>query len=481
MIIKNTGERNCIFLSVFAFLFHLISIKFYPINFEFSFSEGAKFFQDFEIKLIDEYFFNQANTFVFPLIVGLIDKILFIDDTLVTARILSASSYLFFGFGFITIFRFYKIKLSCAFFILYFFLNPLIWTFGHRGIPDLFATSIAFYSFSIILIIKNISSFKSYLSFALLGISICIKPFCLIYLGLIFLLKYNKNLFFIIKKYFAPFFISLLLPIIYFSLIKINYGFYLIPDKFSNEVSFLKGGFFNNFFGYFIILSLFILPLSFKKKFINLKNFLIVIFILFPLSFVLGNIINSPQAELNFGFLNNLVGNKPIFLIGAISLLIFCLYVYDYLKVNYPSKNRANIDFLIIVFIYIFILSLTRPSQRYLIIILPLIMIFFLTNSNYLKNKMIFIPVVILYICFNIILFVNFYLNSSINENIVKYLLEKDILKKTLPGPLYPHSYHYFHSEEDKSYVITTDPKNHIKKFEKNIFILEKKFYLKKI
>ena len=206
-----------------------------------------------------------------------------------------------------------------------------------------------------------------------------------------------------------------------------------------------------------------------------------MIFILFPLSFVLGNIINSPQAELNFGFLNNLVGNKPIFLIGAISLLIFCLYVYDYLKVNYPSKNRANIDFLIIVFIYIFILSLTRPSQRYLIIILPLIMIFFLTNSNYLKNKMIFIPVVILYICFNIILFVNFYLNSSINENIVKYLLEKDILKKTLPGPLYPHSYHYFHSEEDKSYVITTDPKNHIKKFEKNIFILEKKFYLKKI
>ena len=190
------------------------------------------------------------------------------------------------------------------------------------------------------------------------------------YLGLIFLLKYNKNLFFIIKKYFAPFFISLLLPIIYFSLIKINYGFYLIPDKFSNEVSFLKGGFFNNFFGYFIILSLFILPLSFKKKFINLKNFLIVIFILFPLSFVLGNIINSPQAELNFGFLNNLVGNKPIFLIGAISLLIFCLYVYDYLKVNHPSKNRVNIYFLIIVFIYIFILSLTRPSQRYLIIII---------------------------------------------------------------------------------------------------------------
>ena len=481
MIIKNSDERNCLLLSIFAFFFHLLFIKFYPVNFEFSFSEGAKYLYDFDTKVIDNYFFNQANTFVFSVIIGLVDKVLFIDDTLISARLLSATSYLFFGLGFIKIFKFYKIKLSITFFILYFLLNPLIWTYGHRGIPDLFATSLAFYTFSNFLFLKNSQSIKNYSNFFLLGISISIKPFCIIYLALIFLIELNRSILLVIKNYFLLFFTSSLIPILYFSLIKINFGFYLIPDKFSTEVSFLKGGFFNNFFGYLIILSLFILPLSFKKKFINFKNFLIVIFILFPLSFFLGSVIHSPQAELNFGFLNNLVGNQPIFLIGVVSLLIFCLYVYDYLKVNYPSKNRANIDFLIIVIFYIFILSLTRPSQRYLITILPLIMIFFLTNSNYLKNKMIFIPVGLLYICFNIILSVNFYLNSSINENIIKHLLKKDILKKTIPGPLYPHSYHYFFSEEDKFYVITTDPKNHIKKFKKNIFFLEKKFYLSKI
>ena len=481
MIIKNSDERNCLLLSIFAFFFHLLFIKFYPVNFEFSFSEGAKYLYDFDTKVIDNYFFNQANTFVFSVIIGLVDKVLFIDDTLISARLLSATSYLFFGLGFIKIFKFYKIKLSSTFFIFYFLLNPLIWTYGHRGIPDLFATSLAFYTFSNFLFLKNSQSIKNYSNFFLLGISISIKPFCIIYLALIFLIELNRSILLVIKNYFLLFFTSSLIPILYFSLIKINFGFYLIPDKFSTEVSFLKGGFFNNFFGYLIILSLFILPLSFKKKFINFKNFLIVIFILFPLSFFLGSVIHSPQAELNFGFLNNLVGNQPIFLIGVVSLLIFCLYVYDYLKVNYPSKNRANIDFLIIVIFYIFILSLTRPSQRYLITILPLIMIFFLTNSNYLKNKMIFIPVGLLYICFNIILSVNFYLNSSINENIIKHLLKKDILKKTIPGPLYPHSYHYFFSEEDKFYVITTDPKNHIKKFKKNIFFLEKKFYLSKI
>ena len=88
----------------------------------------------------------------------------------------------------------------------------------------------------------------------------------------------------------------------------------MIPEKFSSEVSFLKGGFVNNFLGYFIILSIFIFPLSFKKYFVNIKNILFIIFILLPLSFYLGFIINSPQAELNFGSLNNIVGDEIIFL-----------------------------------------------------------------------------------------------------------------------------------------------------------------------
>ena len=95
MILKNTDERSCLLLSIFAFFFHIF-IKFYPINFEFSFSEGAKYLYNFDTKVINDYFFNQANTFVFSVIIGLIDKILFIDDTFVSARILSASSYCFF-------------------------------------------------------------------------------------------------------------------------------------------------------------------------------------------------------------------------------------------------------------------------------------------------------------------------------------------------------------------------------------------------
>ena len=481
MTIQSADEKKCLFLSLFIFFIHLISIKFYPVNFEFSFSEGAKYFKDFEKSVIDEYFFNQANTFAFPLLVGLIDKLFFIEDTLVTARILSASSYIFFSLGFIKIFRHYKIKLSCTFFIFYFFLNPLIWTYGHRGIPDLFAASTAFYFFSNILILTNIKSAKSYINFFLLGLSICIKPFCFIYLGLIFLLKFNNNMVLFFKKFTIPYFITLILPITYFILVKKYYNFYLIPDSFSSDIVLFKGGLLNNFFGYLIFLSLFTIPLSFKKSFIKFKNFFIIIFIILPLSFYLGYMIDTPQAELNFGFLNAILGNEVLFLIGGISFLILFLFIYDFVKKDLLIKNKTNIEFLIIVFIYIFVLSFTRPSQRYLIIILPLIMIFFLTNRSFFNYKKIFALVSISFIFMNILIFVNFYFNSSINKIIVEYLANQEILKKTSPGPLYAHSYHFFSSNDKKFYLITTEPKDYIKKFEKGFFIFKKKYYLKQI
>ena len=329
MIIKNISERNCALLSIICFFLHLLFLQFYPVNFEFSFSEGAKYLHKLDSEIIDEYFFNQANTFIFSIIVGLVDKVLFLDNTLVVARIISATSYLFFGFGFIKIFRYYKIEFSNSFFLLYFFLNPLIWTYGFRGIPDLFATSLSFYLFSNFLFLKNKKNIKNYLNFILFGLCISIKPFCAIYLALIFLIEFNKDYFLVIKKYFQLFILSSLVPVIYFILIKINFGFYLIPDEFANQLRFLKGGFIKNFFGYLILLSIFTFPLFFKTKFINLKNFFVITFILFPLSFYLNFLTNSPSAELNLGFLNLIIGDELVFFVGAISLYTLFLYLHE--------------------------------------------------------------------------------------------------------------------------------------------------------
>ena len=48
---------------------------------------------------------------------------------------------------------------------------------------------------------------------------------------------------------------------------------------------------------------------------------------------------------------------------------------------------------------------------------------------------------------------VNFYLNASINKEIVEHLSKNNILKNTLPGPIYSHSFHFFLSNEEKKYI----------------------------
>ena len=128
MIINCTEERNCLLLSISIFLLHLLTVNFYPVNFEFSFSEGAKFIDNFDKKVIDEYFFNQANTFVFPLFIGLINKFFMINDTLISAKLISGTSYVFLGIGFIKIFRYYKIKFSCFFLIFFKSFDMDVWS-----------------------------------------------------------------------------------------------------------------------------------------------------------------------------------------------------------------------------------------------------------------------------------------------------------------------------------------------------------------
>ena len=471
MTYEKSQYHKIIFITVFVFLFHLLFLNFNPVNFEFSFSEGAKYIYSYDKNIIKDYFFNQANTFVFPIFVGIIDSILFINNTLITARLLSASSYVFLALGFLNVFKYYKIKVSISNFLIFFFLNPLIWTYGHRGIPDLFAVSLAFYSFSNILYYESEKTILNYINFFLLGFSICLKPFCLIYLGLIFLLKFNKNLIINFKKYYLLYLVSLSLPIIYFYLIKSNFDFYLIPKKFSSEVSFLKGGFFNNFFGYFIFLSIFIFPITFKRKFINKVNIFVVLILIIPMSFYFHFLTNSPSTELNFGFLSKIFDVRIIIFFGLTSLFIFFLYLID--------NKTQNLEFFFVVFIYIFILSFTRSSQRYLIPILPIAFMFFLINMKLLKLEIFFFLISLIYIILNFFISINFYLNSSINKEIIEYLTNKDIIGKTLPGPLYAHSYHYFLSKDNKSFIISADPSDQLKSFKKKFFIIEKNYFLR--
>ena len=86
----------------------------------------------------------------------------------------------FLGFGLFKILKFYEYRYNFILFILIIFLNSIIWSYGFRAFNDLFAFSLAIYSFSRIL--NNIDKKIIIFDALLLGISIALKSYNLILL-----------------------------------------------------------------------------------------------------------------------------------------------------------------------------------------------------------------------------------------------------------------------------------------------------------
>ena len=478
-MITDRDNVKCWYVIIFAFVAHLPLITLYPVNFEFTFSEGAKYLINFDQKIVEDYFFNQANTFAYSFIVGLINKIFPIENLLIYTRLLSATSYFFFGLAFINIFKYYKIKFQCYIFLIFFFLNPIIWTYGYRGTPDLLSSSLAIYCFSNIITCNNKFNFKFFFNYFVLGISICVKPFGLIYLGIIILLDYKNNLLQIIKKYLFLIILTLLIPVIYFLLIKFNFNFFLIPLNFQTQVTFIHSNFLYVFFGYSVFLSILVFPLTFNIKYLKKKINLFIMFLLFLLSFFFYNIISTPSAELNFGFFQNLINIKIIAIFAFVLFSFFLIFFIEIIK----RKIIINYKLIFIIFFYIFILSLTRPAQRYLITILPIVFLLILINLKLLKKSMLFLVITFIYIPLNLIITINFYFTAHNNQIIISYLRNEQLLSKTDPGKLYPHSYHFFGKDLTKrQYIISDVPgKLILKSFYFNNIINQRYYYINKL
>ena len=475
-MVSRIDKIKCWYVILVTFILHLVLINLYPVNFEFTFSEGAKYLINFDKQIVKDYFFDQANTFFYSLIVGLVNKIFPLENTLLYTRLLSASSYFFLGFAFINLFSYFKIKFKCHYFLIFFFLNPMIWTYGYRGIPDLFSASLALYSFSRILILGNNINFKIYLNYFLLSVSICIKPFSLIYLGLIILLDYKNNIFFIMKKYFFLIIFTLFMPILYFLIIKTNFNFYLVPPRFSNMIIFGYGNIFAIIVGYFIFIAISAFPFTFSFNFFSEKKNVVIFFFCSLVLFFYFFKHDLGNAELNFGFLDKLVSVNLIYIFALLLFFFFFTYLKNVIR------NKINYKLIFIIFFYILILSLTRPSQRYIINILPILFLFMLLNLKEFKIKLFSLVILIIYIPINLLIAINFYFISNNNKNVIYFLNNEKLINKTSPGVLYLHSKHFFNSLDKKEYEVSFTPgKFVIKQFDFSNIIQKQSYYINKL
>ena len=64
-------------LIIIFFLFHIIFINFYPVNFEFAFIESSSFIKEgFDKEIANRFFNQQANSFFFSFLISLLSFIL---------------------------------------------------------------------------------------------------------------------------------------------------------------------------------------------------------------------------------------------------------------------------------------------------------------------------------------------------------------------------------------------------------------------
>jgi hypothetical protein len=450
-------------------IFHLLLIKNYPLNFEYSFFNGLKYYDNFDKFYIKQFFDDNANTFGFPFFVGVFYLIFKTENLLYYTKIISIFSYILYLIGFIKIYEYYKISLKPSLLVV-FFLNPFIWNFGFRGTPDLFGPALAFFCTSVIINENNI--YKNIFWYFILGIAIVIKPMCGIFYLFIFLETLNNNNY-RIKKKILTFLITFTIPLIYFGFIKYNFNFFLLSPKHHTTHRPEFTNYINNLVIYlgFINLSIFPLGMLFNKNNNYIRNF-IIYFIFFFIGFHFIKL----TGEMDLGPVSLYI--KDNILCGV--LFVFSIILLENLyKLFFSLKNKKLINIIFMIFIFAIILSASRPAQRYLISIIPLLYILFVYNlkKEHLK-KYVYLSLIIS-LPVNFILTVNSYLNSKISEDIVKFLSSSNFIQITNPGVLSPHVGYLFNTNQNSTkYIIeSSESKNTVKIFEKKLFFLNKKLY----
>ncbi|MBD1143768.1 hypothetical protein IDH14_03640 [Pelagibacterales bacterium SAG-MED33] len=453
-MIKNQNTNQLKYLILISFLIHLISINFFPTNFEGGYGHYSNLFSSSnKLLYIKTYYSAQFNTYIFSALGSVLNFLIPSINGFQAIKIISAFSYFFLGFGLLNILKFYKFKENLILFILIIFLNSIIFSYGFRAFNDLFAFSLSIFALSRIL--NNYNNKLIFFDALLLGFAIVIKSYNLIMIIPIIILFYNqyrktielKKIIFTLKLIF--------IPVILWNTFTYNFlGFVLAPTNEDLEIAIIgsdKGrNYFwvlNNFIFYLGYLALISTPFIFVSFFSIIKkndNKKILIILLLSLisSFYLQKFFFI-SSELDLGPLQSLLPEEIYKSIIIFLFIFFSLFVYLFLTSKELSKKKLDYCKIILISIlmYLFALSFIKAAQRYLILPIPFI---YLIIFNYYQPKLLIYITMSFYIIINLILLANYYIVGESSKKILNFLESNQILENTAPNVIVPHVYHLY-------------------------------------
>jgi len=452
------NQSMIVLIIVLSSLFiHAYLISFPLVNFEYAFIGVADYFRTSNNLYLEQFFRAQANTLGMPYLTYLASTALPEVELITLYRLINLIGIPLLVFSIIKICRFSGIENHIPITLLIIF-NPIIWNFSERATADFFPAALAIFAVSVTLTSKKI--FPSFLAGLILGIATVLKYHAillLLFIAFFYFWKETPKL--AAYKLTIVSMVAISITFVYLYLVYINFDFLVVPVHFQNVHKISFSNFLSNFLQYSGFLVLIAIPTFFLSR-----DFLKVAFsrlkvtgLVFAVSIIMYYFMID-SGELNLGPLDSYVSiDMRMFILvfgGAIFFIIFFI-----------SQRGADDPNFIKVFWYtiitiLLILSSTRPAQRYLIFILPFMIM--VLPTVFLKSRLIVVST----ICFFFI--INIYIEyNRWNTGVAAILMAQEIeangfMQDTDPGAIYPHVGNRFpvNDAEKKDYVIVAQKNN---------------------
>jgi hypothetical protein len=331
--------------------------------------------------------------------------------------------------------------------------SPLIWLFSGRATADVLPVGLLVLSFAMVFEGEARSVYR-WLAPLIFLLAIIVKYHALLMAPGFMYLFWCQNQCQLnaawVKKC-GQFFLLPLLGVFAYSWVIYNqYGFILAPEGQSHKLE--PTQFFKNFSLYSSYLGVLLGPLALVSVFSVKKKLPGKWWILLGLGLGLGvwtetNPFGFQSGEMNYGPLDGLLNGSLVLMLKGFGGIFFVFLIFDNFVEASKNKN-AVAGFLLTVGIpYLLICSLTRPAQRYLVFLIPIIfyyLVFYKVEGVKFYRSVLGWGTVAIFVLANVFA-VNYQVaQAQASDNMAQWLIKNELIEKTDSGSIFPNSGQYF-------------------------------------
>ena len=424
---------------------HLLLLDLPPINWEFAFGEGAKYFSDGDPHHIEQYFAYEPNTLAVPWLTFAIGRLLPGFDIDHVARLVSFLGIPFLAYGLVRINRQMADKINPNLLISLVLLNPLIWTFAGRGTADFLPAALGVFAFS--LFYRDEEKSRSQLwrvawASTVLGLAAVVKYHALLLLPGVaaeIAIRRRRQFTVMLIEWIIAATPAMVVLGAYLLTVRIEFGFWLAPPPYVQMHGLALAEWPANVLSYAGYLILITIPLSLTipwRTTPRSRSLFGAAILLLAVAFALGYFFLPDDGEMNLGPLDRYISKN--FANGALAMFSAILPIRLTMGVNRPSAATKTTTLVLglaaTIILFILVLSPTRPSQRYLLFVIPLFYFFLPAPQRY--RRAIIAAALLFGVALNVYIILNQAASGIASEEMAQHIAALGLLSKTDPGPI---------------------------------------------